>query len=120
MLYFAPRWYDLWDDWELIEASFADQYHIRLRSDAEFEMTWDEFKNLLAGLGPDTALGRVISIRSEESDDTLKYFSDGQKQIRNDWQKAERQRKKEFDKKNKRKAVDPYEGLSNMFRGLSV
>ena len=39
------QWYDLFEDWELIEASFTAQYGIRLRN--ETNMTWDEFCTLL-------------------------------------------------------------------------
>ncbi|WFF72671.1 Gp15 family bacteriophage protein [Proteiniclasticum sp. QWL-01] len=116
---FVPRWYDIWDDWELIEASFADQYHIRLRSAQEESMSWEEFKNLLSGLGPETALGRVINIRSEDQKDTLRHFSEGQHKIRDDWRKKEERRRDDFNRKNQdQKAVDPYAALSAMFQGL--
>lgn len=49
------------------------------------EMKWVEFRALLAGLGADTPLGQIISIRSEEDKDVLKQFTDRQKQIRNQW-----------------------------------
>ena len=52
-------------------------------------MSWDEFKDLLVGIGPDTALGRIVSIRAEDDKDTLKRFSKEQHRIRNKW----RQRK---------------------------
>lgn len=116
--HFVPKWYDIWDDWELIEASFADQYHIRLRSKEEENMSWEEFSNLLSGLGPETALGRIITIRSEDQTDTLKYFSAGQHEIRDTWQKKESKRKQEFDKKNQIKPLDPYAALTTMFKGL--
>ena len=48
-------------------------------------MKWDEFRDLLVGLGPDTALGRIISIRSEEDKEVLKHFTKEQKRIRNEW-----------------------------------
>ena len=48
-------------------------------------MKWDEFRDLLVGLGPDTALGRIISIRSEEDKEVLKRFTKEQKRIRNEW-----------------------------------
>lgn len=48
-------------------------------------MKWDEFKDLLAGLGPETPLGRIVSIRAEEDADTLKHFSKDQHRIRNEW-----------------------------------
>ena len=48
-------------------------------------MKWDEFKELLIGLGPETPLGRIVSIRAEEDEDILKYFSKEQHRIRNEW-----------------------------------
>ena len=42
-------WYDLFDDWSLIESSFAQQYGIRLRKDLN-KMEWGEFVSLLSGL----------------------------------------------------------------------
>nr|DAR59956.1 MAG TPA: hypothetical protein [Caudoviricetes sp.] len=48
-------------------------------------MKWSEFRDLLVGLGPDTALGRIVSIRSEEDKEVLKHFTKEQKRIRNEW-----------------------------------
>ena len=48
-------------------------------------MKWSEFRDLLVGLGPDTALGRIVSIRSEEDKEALKRFTKEQKRIRNEW-----------------------------------
>lgn len=48
-------------------------------------MKWDEFKDLLAGLGPETPLGRIVSIRAEEDKDMLKHFTKDQHRIRNEW-----------------------------------
>ena len=48
-------------------------------------MKWSEFRDLLVGLGPDTALGRIVSIRSEEDKEILKRFTKEQKRIRNEW-----------------------------------
>ena len=48
-------------------------------------MKWSEFRDLLVGLGPDTALGRIVSIRSEEDKEVLKRFTKEQKRIRNEW-----------------------------------
>lgn len=79
----SPDWYDMYEDWALIEASFAAQYNIRLR--AEEDMSWGEFGTLLAGLMPETPLGQVISIRSESDKDTIKSFSPAQLKMHNDW-----------------------------------
>ena len=48
-------------------------------------MKWDEFQSLLVGISPDTALGRVVSIRSETNREHLKHFSKEQRRIRNEW-----------------------------------
>lgn len=48
-------------------------------------MKWDEFKDLLTGISPDTALGRIVAIRAENNKDVLKHFSKEQKRIRNAW-----------------------------------
>lgn len=70
-------YYDIFEDWSLIESSFAQQYGIRLRR--EIDMTWDEFCTLLSGLKPDTPLGNIVSIRSETDKDILKHFTPQQK-----------------------------------------
>lgn len=80
---FREQWYDLYEDWGLIEASFTAQYGIRLRS--EYEMPWGEFSTLLAGIMPETPLGQVVSIRSENDKDILKNFTQDQHKIRNEW-----------------------------------
>ena len=69
----------------MIEASFAQQYGIRLRK--EKEMSWDEFTTLLSGLNPETPLGNIVSIRSETNKDILKHFTPQQKKIRSEWAK---------------------------------
>lgn len=53
-------------------------------------MKWDEFKALIVGIGPDTPLGRIVSIRAEEDKDVLKFFSKEQHRIRNEWRTRHR------------------------------
>lgn len=48
-------------------------------------MKWDEFKNFLVGISPDTALGRIVAIRAEEDKEVLKHFTKEQHRIRNEW-----------------------------------
>lgn len=48
-------------------------------------MPWSEFANLLQGILPETPLGQIVSIRSEENKEILKYFTPDQHRIRNDW-----------------------------------
>jgi hypothetical protein len=59
------------------------QYNIRLKT-AE-DLTYEEFVVYLSNLLPETPLGIIISIRSENNRDTLKRFNPTQKKIRNDW-----------------------------------
>lgn len=80
---YKEYWYDLYEDWGLIEASFAAQYGIRLRE--EEDMSWSEFCTLLAGIMPETPLGQVVSIRSENDKEVLKNFTKEQHRIRNEW-----------------------------------
>lgn len=72
------------DDFDLIISSFQTQYGIRLSRELQ-GMKWDEFKDLLSGLGPDTPLGRIVAIRSEEDKDMLKHFNKEQLRIRSEW-----------------------------------
>ena len=66
-------------------SSFLSQYGLRIRT-REFEtVSWDEFKALLSGLAPDTALGRIVAIRSETDKDIIKHFTSEQKKIYDDW-----------------------------------
>ena len=85
-------WYDLIEDYPLIEASFLEQYGIRL---SEVDMTWAEFSSLLSCISAETALGRVVAIRSEKDAETLKNFTKGQKEIREEWQNRHRVEKNE-------------------------
>ena len=80
---YREDWYDLYEDWGLIEASFTSQYGIRLRQ--EEDMSWSEFCTLLAGIMPETPLGQVVSIRCENDKEVLKRFTKEQHRIRNEW-----------------------------------
>ena len=55
-------------------------------------MTWGEFCTLLAGLGPETPLGRVVGIRAESNKDMLKNFTPDQHRIRSEWRSREARR----------------------------
>lgn len=50
-------------------------------------MPWDEFKDLLAGLDPETPLGRMIRIRTENDENVLEHYTPEMRAIRNEWQK---------------------------------
>lgn len=81
----SDPYYDLFGDWDLIVSSFLSQYGLRIRT-KEFEtVSWDEFTSLLAGIAPETALGRIVAIRSETDKNVIKNFSKDQKRIYNEW-----------------------------------
>jgi len=48
-------------------------------------MDWQEFCVLLSGLMPETPLGRIVAIRSEEDRDILKGFTPEQRTVRSEW-----------------------------------
>jgi hypothetical protein len=108
----GQSFYDLIGDWELIEASFAQQYGIRLRR--EEDMSWDEFTTLLAGLNGDTPLGHIVSIRAETDSERIKRFSPDEKKIRNSW--FARHRKVITDKKECEAAMA---GFLEMFKSIA-
>ncbi len=72
------------DDYGLIVSSFQSQYGIRLTKELK-HMKWAEFSALLSGIDPDTALGRIVSIRSETDEKILKHFTADQNRIRSEW-----------------------------------
>ncbi|MCX7924128.1 MAG: bacteriophage Gp15 family protein [Clostridia bacterium] len=77
-------WYDVREDWHLIEASIAKQYGIRIRQHTD--MPWSEFCTLLSGLMPDTPLGNIVTIRSEKDRKIIKQFTPDQRKIHREWQ----------------------------------
>ena len=81
------QWYDIREDWHLIEASIASQYGIRLRQSAD--MPWSEFTNLVAGLLPETPLGAIVRIRSEDDPKMLEQFNSDQIAIRSKWREKQ-------------------------------
>lgn len=83
----SDPYYDLIEDFELIISSFQSQYGIRLSRELPAGMKWGEFKDFLVGLGPDTALGRIVAIRAEEDEEILKNFTKEQHCVRNEWRK---------------------------------
>jgi hypothetical protein len=105
-------WYDLREDWALIEASIASQYGIRLRQASD--MPWSEFTNLVTGLLPETPLGAVIKIRSEDDPQVLKQFNKDQMEIRTKWR--DRQALKQLD--NPEVLEKSMDSLSKMLRSM--
>lgn len=79
----GESYYDLFEDWELIESSFLKQYGIRIRE--VDDMSWTEFCSLLSGIMHDTPLGYIVSIRAEKDPKVIKDFTPDQKRIRSEW-----------------------------------
>lgn len=105
-------WYDLREDWALIESSIAAQYGIRLRQASD--MPWSEFSNLVTGLLPETPLGSIVQIRSEDDPDMLKKFTADQLAIRNKWR--DRQALKQLD--NPEVLKQSMDNLSAMLKSM--
>lgn len=108
----SDPYYDLIEDFDLIVSSFQTQYGIRLSRELK-GMKWDEFSDLLAGLGPETPLGRIVSIRSEDDKDILKHFSKDQHRIRNEW------RSKQAKKVSEEALNDALEMFKNAFISMA-
>ena len=68
-------------------SSFQSQYGLRLSRELPAGMKWNEFADLLCGIGPDTALGRIVAIRAETDEKILKQFTPEQNRIRDEWRK---------------------------------
>lgn len=100
------------DDYDLIVASFQSQYGLRLSKEIH-AMQWDEFKDLLVGIGPETPLGRIVSIRAEEDKEILKHFSEEQHRIRNEW------RARNAKKISKENLEDILNALKNAFISMA-
>jgi len=85
----TQQWYDLAEDWELIESSLAKQYGIRIRQHTD--MSWKEFRTLISGLMSDTPLGNIISIRAETDPKVIRGFTHTQRKIHSDWKRFQAQ-----------------------------
>lgn len=105
-------YYDLIDDFDLIESSFAQQYGIRLRNEIN-TMKWGEFSSLLSGINGDTALGNIVRIRSEKDPKVIKNFSKHEKEIRSKWVNKNA---KEVSQENYKQAM---ENFKNMFKAMA-
>lgn len=83
----TENYYDIYDDYPLIEASFLEQYGIRLRETDD--LSWDEFCTYLSGLNEKTPLGKIVAIRSEKDPKIIKEMTEDQKRIRREWAKKQ-------------------------------
>ncbi len=99
----------MYEDWGLIEASFTAQYGIRLRN--ENDMSWSEFSTLLSGIMPETPLGKVVSIRSENDKDVLKNFTKEQHKLRNEWRNRNIKQLISMDKNEAKRQVKIFQNM---------
>lgn len=76
-------------------------------------MTWAEFSTLLSGLMPDTPLGNMVSIRSEDDKEVLKEFNQEQHRIRREW------RNRNAKKVDMEEYNNALKNIQNMFKSLS-
>lgn len=107
------KWYDLFEDWELIEASFLTQYGIRLR--LVDDMSWNEFCTLLSGIMTETPLGQIVSIRAEEDKDILNNFTEEQHKIRNEWRNRNNKTIEMTDEEKAQKVKEFEQMMASMF-----
>ena len=108
----SELWYDLREDWYLIESSMAKQYGLRIRQHTD--MPWDEFCTLISGLMPDTPLGNIVQIRSEKDPKTINSFTPEQRKIHSEWKRS-RAMKQLDDPEKLNKAMD---NLSKIFSAM--
>lgn len=93
------RGYDILDDLDLIVSSFQEQYKINLYTD---KLSKSNGFCLISGLSSDTALGKVIQIRTEEDKEVIKKWPDKLKMDRLNWIEKERVRIEEEHKNDKK------------------
>ena len=81
-------------------------------------MRWSEFVSLLTGISPDTALGRIVSIRAESDKEILKNFNDEQRKIRNEW--LSKHSRATVKKEDAEKSMQNIEKMFMRMAGLNV
>ena len=69
-------------------------------------MQFDEFLNLVSCLMPESPLGQVVAIRSEDDPEVLKEFTQAQKDIRNEWRSRENAKDKLKAEQDYRESMD--------------
>ena len=81
-------------------------------------MRWSEFVSLLTGISPDTALGRIVSIRAETDKEILKNFNVEQRKIRNEW--LSKHSRATVKKEDAEKSMQNIEKMFMRMAGLNV
>lgn len=78
-------------------------------------MTWDEFSDLMAGLGESAPIVRLAQVRTEMDPEALKAFSPEQRRERAAWQ---RRRASRMDEESVTRAISSMqESFRKMFGG---
>lgn len=77
-------------------------------------MPWLEFCVLVSGLMPDTPLGQIVGIRSEQDMETIRNYSEDQNRVYNTWQTKQALGRLE----NKEKLDADMKALSSMFASM--
>ena len=83
-------------------SSFAQQYGIRLYQEYE-TISYQEYTQLLVGIGGDTPLGNVVQIRAETDSKKINEFNTYEKRIYREWQ--------DYINENKPKVDDVQRGI---------
>lgn len=105
----------MFDDWPLIEASFASQYGIRI--DQEEDMSYQEFVNLVNGFTSESPLGKIVSVRAENDSDRLKSFTPTENKLRTEWRtKCNKSYVNNMSEEEKAKST---QALQNAFKQLA-
>lgn len=84
----------------MIVSSFAQQYGIRLHQEYE-TISYQEYTQLLIGIGGDTPLGNIVQIRAETDPKKIKEFNTYEKRIHKEWQDFRNQNKPKVDEAQK-------------------
>lgn len=99
----------------MIVSSFAQQYGIRLYQEYE-SISYEEFRQLLVGLNGETALGYVVSIRSETDIKRINNMTKKELEIRQEWSNFLKKQKNNVEQKElSSKEIDDI--FSKMFGG---
>lgn len=96
----------------MIVASFAQQYGIRLHQEYE-TISYQEYTQLLIGIGGDTPLGNVVQIRAETDQKKIKEFNTYEKRIYKEWQDYRKQNKPKVD--DAQRGVEVQQWLKSLF-----
>ena len=81
-------YYDLYDDYDMIDAEFRKVHHITLAEAITDEnSTWPLFTSQLSGLGENSYFYYVVSIRSEKDPVKISKFKPSERKMWLDWRK---------------------------------